>query len=248
MGKSFNTVTLVSARVAGQPTYTPSYMKAGVEKPISAKCDVNVYQNIMGKKHMFKVTGWGKMADVMARSLSTGKELTIVGRLDSFQGHVWNAPDGTGNRSFKTNPDGTAIMVTKIGITIEKLDLGVDSAKNVIEEINAGKRPLHFAVPGHAEKLQWEQMCAQKNAEQYVAGAVVFGYAKVWTIPGTTPVNNTVANNVGTAQFTANVNSQVVNPANPAPPQVQVNGQNMGYAVQQPGQVVTQVANQPIVA
>jgi len=236
MGKSFNTVTLISARVAGQPTYTPSYMRAGSDKPINAKCDVNVFQNIMEKKHVFKITGWGKMADVMARSLSTGKELTIVGRLDSFKGRIWNAPDATGNITFITNPDGTPKLIDKIGITIEKLDLGADSAKNIVEEINAGKRPLNFAVPGHAEKLQWEQICAQKNQEQYVQGSATFGYAKVRVIEGTTPINNIVANNVaqpntGTAQFTANVNQQVVNPA---PPQVQVNGQSMGYAVQAP--------------
>ena len=235
MGKSFNTVTLISARVAGQPTYTPSYMNAGSDKPISAKCDVNVFQNIMNKKQVFKVTGWGKMADIMARSLSTGKELTIIGRLDSFKGRIWNAPDASGNITFVTNPDGTPKLIDKVGITIEKLDLGADSAKNIVEEINAGKRPLHFAVPGHADKLQWEQLCAQKNQEQYVQGSTTFGYAKVRVIEGTTPVNNTVVNNaqtnVGTAQFTANVNSQVINPT---PPQVQVNGQNMGYAIQPP--------------
>jgi hypothetical protein len=208
-GKSI--ANLVGARVAGMAIYTPGYLKAGQEKPVPAKCDVNVTVNVKTRKHSFKVTGWGGMADIMARGCAVGKELTIIGRLDSYKGRVWMAPDANNNINYFTNSDGTPFLTTKVGITIETLHFGADSKKCIVDEINTGKRPLNYAVPGSGEEQQWLQMCATKNAELYVQGSQMFGYAKVRVLDGTTPVPAQVANNTGTAQFAANVNQQVVN-------------------------------------
>jgi len=237
MGKAFNSVQIVAGRIAGAPTFTPSYLKPGSDKPIGPKCDVTIYQNIRDRKHTLKLTAWGGLAIALARGGATGKELTIAGRIDSYMGCTWYAPDAQGNMNFVTNPDGSPLLTNKIGITVEKLDFGNDSAKTIVEEINAGARPLNYAVPGHAEEVQWKQMCAQRNAEQYVPNNPTFGFAKCYVPDGVSIVAapvaaNAAAGNAGTAQFAQNVAAQKVAPIVAAPVKpVVVHNQNMGYAV-----------------
>ncbi len=238
---------LTGARIAGQATFTPSYQKPGSDKPIPSKCDVNVTVNVRQRKHTFKITGWGKMAEIMARGCAVGKELTVDGRLDSYRGNCWLPPDAAGNINFVANADGTPLKITKVGITVEDIHFGADSKKLIAEEVNAGLRPLNYAVPGSVEQTQWLQMCATKNNEQYVPGNATFGYAKVRIIEGTTLVNPAVAQNAvqGAAQFANNVQQQVVNPA--VQPVV-VHNQAMGYSVAPPVQpVVQQPAAQVVV-
>ena len=253
MRNAVNVTTFAGARIAGVATYTPSHIKAGMQKPISAKAEFNIYQNAGDKKFQFRVTAWGKMADVVARSGAAGKEVTIIASVGSFEARVW-MPMPDGSRQFVVKPDGTPLTTQKVGFTIQQLVFGADSAKTIAEEIAMGKRQPGWNIAGHADNIAWKNTCAQRNAEQYVQGSAVFGLAKVFLPEGAQIVANTVANNVAnsvipTNGYTAPVtgaatqyvaNPSAVNATIPATPvgggyvaPVIVNGQNMGMPVQQ---------------
>jgi len=232
-GNSLNVVTFMGARIAGQSTYTPSHLKAGAAKPTSAMVEFTVYQNQGEKKHAFKITAWGKMADVIARSGSIGKELQLVCTASSFDGRVSVLqPDGSFQYALK--PDGSFITTKKIGFTLQSIVFGTDSSKTIANEIAQGLRPADWNVAGGAGNVQWLSICAQRNATQYIAGQPVFGNARVRELTnGAVAVNPAVANNIaGTAQVMANVAATL--PAQPAlvpvvGAPVIVNGQQMGY-------------------
>lgn len=223
---SLNNVTFVAARVAGAPTYTPQHVPAGgdVNKPNRAMCTFKVFQNINGKPSKFAITAFGKMADVIARSAATGKELTLFCECHSYQGKipVPNLAPGA-PLSFITGQDGQAILVEKTGFILRRIHFGADSDKTVQTEIQRGERPALWNVAGHADNLAWKTLCQQRNAIEYRADMTNFGYAIVRTPNGQIAVNAPVAaapvaGFQGTAQYAAPVAAPVI-----------VNGANMGY-------------------
>ncbi len=226
---SLNTVTFVAARVAGAPTYTPQHVPVGgdVNKPNRAMCTFKVFQNINGKPSKFAITAFGKMADVIARSAATGKELTLFCECHSYQGKIPvpnQAPGGALN--FITGQDGQAILVEKTGFILRRIHFGADSDKTVQTEIQNGQRPALWNVAGHADNLAWKTVCQQRNAIEYRADMTNFGYAIVRTPNGQIVASNTApaattAGFQGTAQY-------ATGPAAPGTPVV-VNGANMGY-------------------
>jgi len=222
-GNSANISVIAGARIAGPATYTPSYMPQGAQKPISAKAEFNVYTNKGDKKQSFRITAWGGMADAIARGGATGKEITIFAELGSYEGRVWMPmPDGT--RQVVTKPDGTPLLITKNGLTVQNIIWGRDSSKTIASELQAGVRPQDWDRPGTPGNQQWLQVCATRNAAQYVQGQPQFGYANVdeTRVPqGAQIVMPQAANNAQApaAQPQAQGN------------QVIVNGQQMGYAM-----------------
>lgn len=226
---SLNNVTFVAARVAGAPSYTPQYVPAGgdVNKPNRAMCTFKVFQNINGKPSKFAITAFGKMADVIARSAATGKELTLFCECHSYQGKIPvpnTAPGAPLN--FITGQDGQAILVEKTGFILRRIHFGADSDKTVQTEIQNGQRPALWNVAGHADNLAWKTVCQQRNALEYRADMTNFGYAIVrqpngQIVSAAVNVSTPAAGFQGTAQYNAA-------PVVPAAP-VNVNGVNMGY-------------------
>lgn len=242
--KSSNISIFIGVRVAGPATYVPAHSQNGTGKQIRQMATVNVYQNLNGKRSKFRLTGWGKMADIVARSCATGKELTVICEANTYPGQVPTPGLQPGQPlTFVTGPDGQPITVEKTGFTIRNIHFGADSDKQVAAEIQAGARPPMWNVNGHADNIAWKNICQQRNAVNFVQGQTGFGYANVRLPNGTiidpaTIVSQRQANAAapaGTAQvqttgFQGVVQQPAQQPAPVADP-VMVNNQNMGYPV-----------------
>ncbi len=240
---SINTATFISARIAGAPNYVPSHIPAGAQKPNRARCEFSIYQNINNKQSRFKITAFGKMADVMAKAGATGKEVTILAKINSFKGRV-PFTDAQGNTNFVVDPTtGQALTIEKTGFVLDQLSFGADSAKHVAQEIQAGRRPQFWNIEGHQDKATWKQVCQQRNAEIYQQGSQTFGFARV-SIPQNAQIvdanivnnasnyagNPAMVNNAINPTGTATVNPAVNPIVNPVPQNIMVHGQNMGVA------------------
>ena len=254
-----NSVQMMGCRIAGSPNYTPAYVKTGGDpnKPIQAQCKFAVYMNVRNRKMKFDITAWGKMADIIARSGATGKEITIFAEMNSYKGRVWlPTPDGQ-PRQHVTLADGQPLLIDKVGFTIRQMHWGPDSAKTIQEEIMAGKRPQGWNDPTSPGKQQWMQICADRNRQQYQAGMNQFGYARVTMPTNGQVVEGNIANNaqgggynqIGQAQMQPQQNmqqnmqnqqvggyqqpNQQIQPQQQMQPNqpVNINGQHMGYAM-----------------
>lgn len=243
--KSFNNINLYACRVGSAPEYTPPYLQNGTGKQIRQMCTISVCQNLGDKESWFRITGWGKMADIMARSCAPGKELDIVGRVHSYKGRI-AMPRVQGQQvQFYAGADGQPLTTDKIGIVIEHIKFGADSDKQLAFEIQQGMRPALWNVTGHPDNVQWKTICQQRNSTQYVQGNTHFGYAVVRQPNGQIIDPATLANNNGNAATTGTAVAAATNapagfggvaaqtgaPAGQAGAPVEVHGQNMGYAM-----------------
>ena len=246
------TANLIGVRVAGSPIYTPAHITpAG--KTIRQRATFSVYANGKDGKEAdkFKITAWGKMADSVAKSVAPGKKLTLVCEINTYLGKV-PYPNNNPNVpvQYVTDANGQPMMITKTGYTIEEIDYGVDSAALIISEIQAGLRPMYFAVPGHADEAAWKAICKQRNDLEYVIGSAYFGYAKVQNPSGQIIDYKTIGQNTGTALVQhhgspAAVGNGFAMPGQPvqnntgytapvAPAPVMVHGVNMGLPIAPP--------------
>lgn len=237
-----NTVAMMGCRIAGAPNYTPAYTKNGqADKVIQAQCKFAVYQNVRGKRLKFDITAWGKMADIIARSGATGKEITMFCEMNSYRGRVWlPTPDGQPSQHV-TLADGQPLLIDKVGFTIRNMHWGPDSSKTIQEEIMAGRRPQGWNDPTSPGKQQWVQMCANLKNQQYVPGNVTFGYARVTMPTNGQVVGNTVANQAQGGGYTGQAQMQ---PNQPVQPNQQMGGYQQQIQPNQPIQPVQQ--NQPV--
>lgn len=179
MGKA--TVSFVGLRVGKNgTTYIPGYNKSGQE--INACCRISAFVN--GKNNradVFTLTAWGKLADIMAKSLSPGKEFHCDARPESYDGRVF---DGQGGVVLK--PDGTPYMTRKVSFRITGgLIFGAESNKQISDEIAAGKRPQDWNVEGSQGQALWKSVLVAKTALAYNGGDK-YGYATVHKSNGTT--------------------------------------------------------------
>lgn len=177
--RSDASVTLISVRVAGAPDYIPSHVANGKDKPTSQRTLFRVFHNSGGDKaHVFSLTAWGKLADACARGCAPGKEISIKGELNSYPAKVWkDGPNGA--KEPDRNADGSFKMTTRVGIKVDRIIFGEDSATLTLDEISKGIRPPLYNVIGDPQEAAWKNICKQKNAEQFVPGAPMFGYAIV---------------------------------------------------------------------
>ena len=251
MSKRISTAdaVLIGVRVAAAPVYTPAYMPVGGTKPIRQMATISVYQNIGAEKNTYKLTAWGGMADVVARSCAPGKELTIWATINTFKGRIpLNTPAGA-PVSYQLDANGQFLTTTKVGFTIDNIHFGFDSRDQLIKEVQEGIRPRLWNVPGENDEALWKQMLDARNATKFVAGSARFGYATVRQPNGQLVDPATAFNqyNIGTAvvnQYAGNTNAvssgfapMVAPPVMPVVAPVQpvvIHGQNMGYPVQQP--------------
>lgn len=178
---SFNTVTLVGCRVAGTPVYTPSHIPTGKTEPIRQMASFSIYQNLNGNTpSRFRVTAWGNLADVIAKSCAPGKELTLSCELNSYKGKI-PIPNQTVGQpvQFIMGPDGQPITIEKVGLTVRRIMFGQDSNKQIAAEIQRGERKPLWNVEGHPDNIAWKETCNMRNSIQYTPGMTKFGYAEV---------------------------------------------------------------------
>jgi hypothetical protein len=223
--------TIIGARIAGRPVYTPGYTVAGIDKPRSAKIEFNVFKNKGEKKLVHKVTAWGGMADAIARGGAVGKKISFNAEIIPFQGRVYQR-QADGTNKIMLNADGTELKTWKTGYTIMDMDWGRDSAKTIANEIATGMRPAGWNTPGDPGQVAWSQICANRNASHFVPGSPVFEYADVdvrYIPQGAQFLAPKVANNMAQT-YTAPAPVYQAAQSNPAQ-QVMVNGQSMGYAM-----------------
>lgn len=218
--RSIANVTMISVRIAGEPEYIPAHIINGKDKPTSQRALFRVFHNTGGdKSNVFSCTAWGKLADAIARGAAPGKEISIIGELTSYSARVWR--EGPKGREPERNPDGTFKVTTKVGVKVDSIIFGSDSAKLVDDEIRRGVRPPMFNVNGSNDEGAWKQICAQRNAEQFTPGAQRFGYAIV-KMPINAQLTTMPQTGTGYAQH------QAPPQYNQAPPQYQAPAQG-GY-------------------
>jgi len=124
------------------------------------------------------------LADIAAKCLSPGKEISVMGNVHSYMGRVF----------FKGQPmnfpDGTPIEIQKNSITIipGSLLLGADSEKQEDFEIanwnrqpgifSFFARPAGWATRGTQDNQTWQAISAQRMATVYNGGDH-YGYALI---------------------------------------------------------------------
>lgn len=232
--------TLIGVRVAGEPLYTPAYIPTGANKPIRQRAEVSVIQNIGDTKNTYKLTAWGPMADVIAKSCAPGKDITVTCEVHTYKGkvplasNVQNAPV-----QYATDSNGQAVLANKVGFTIKTIHFGADSENQLINEIADGSRPAFWNVIDHQDYINWKAWKDQRNGIKYVMGNQRFGYSKVRQPNGQIidPATINSYNAAGTAvvnQYagnTAAVSGRFAMPNPNTPPVVKVHGEHMGFAM-----------------
>lgn len=167
----------------------------------------NQGQKVERESDTIKIVAWngreaapGKgFADICAKTLSTGKELSFFARIHSYKGRLYNSVGG-----LITNPDGTPLLITKTAFTLEagSLRLGDDSQKLIDAEIHAwierglspqtyrgeliwGVRPPQWNVRGTADADMWAHLSKLRMTAQAIPPATTYGYARI-IVPGAT--------------------------------------------------------------
>jgi hypothetical protein len=160
-------------------TYIPGYNKNG--QTINACARISAFVNGKNERSdVFTFTAWGKLADIMAKSLSPGKEFHCDARPESYDGRVFD-----GNRNVMLKEDGTPLMTRKVSFRITGgVIFGAESNKQISDEIAAGKRPANWNVENHADQALWRQILAGRTALTYQGGDT-YGYATVHKTSGT---------------------------------------------------------------
>jgi len=179
---SMKMAALVGVRVAGQLTYIPAHIKNG--KKINAQATIPVYANSnkgtdqktgeKGRSDTFKLVAWGKLADVCCKSLPKGKAIDVFAEPQSYMGKLYNV-DG----SPRLDMSGQPIEIQKTAFTIMNLIFGEESDKVVAEEIQAGRRPIHWKEAAHPDYQLWIQILHARQAATWDGRNPEFGYARV---------------------------------------------------------------------
>jgi len=180
---------LAGVRVAGQMTYIPATINN--DRKISQHITIPVIRNrkptaaekaalAMGQqppKHQtdrFRLTVWGKLADICAKSLPTGRALDVVYEPNSYTGKVYDAEG-----RVRLGVDGQPIMVTKVGFTVREIQFGEESTKRIAEEVATTKRPINWNTPGHPEQLAWVNHLKTRQTAMWDGRSATFGFARV---------------------------------------------------------------------
>lgn len=188
--------------------YYPEHIKAD-GKRVSAHWEGQFFVNQLGwtdsegnfhdpKNLPIRITAWnsknaadGKgLADIFAKCVSVGKELSAVLRIDFFQKRLFinNVP--------QTDHTGNPITYPAYGWLIKSdLQWGADSQALIAQEIanwqgqpNFFSRPPQWNTQGTADNEAWKLVVAKRMATLYDGGAN-YGYARVLVPEGATIVN-----------------------------------------------------------
>ena len=182
MSRSLTFMALVNVRVAGQLSWVPAHIKNG--KAISSRVEIPVYANTgkgidpktgeKGRKDPYKLIIWGPLADTCCKSLPTGKELSVFGRPDPYLGKLYSK-DGV----VRLDSAGTEITIQKQALVVTELDFGDDSAKHIAQEVQTGRRPMHWNVPNHPDWALWVKILNDRQALLWDGRSPTFENARV---------------------------------------------------------------------
>lgn len=147
-----------------------------------------------------RITAWngkqaadGKgLADVFAKCVSVGKELSAALRMDYYMKRLFI------NNVAQTDHTGQPIKVPAYGWLIKSdLQWGADSANVIAQEIanwtgqaNFSSRPPQWNVQGTADNEAWKEVVKRRMATLYQGGST-YGYARVLLPEGATIVGPT---------------------------------------------------------
>jgi hypothetical protein len=182
--RSLVVITAVNLRAADVPTYYAAHSKNGVN--VSQRLTCRMAVNKPGKANDGKgtvqylnMTFWGKMADVAARSIGKGKELSCCLDLNVFKGKAFH----NGNPVFVPGANGAPeqLMVEKVGFELQPgtLIFGADADDQIRREIEAGQRPIGWDIKGSPAAIAWKQQLDIRNATPFNPAIATFGHAKV---------------------------------------------------------------------
>lgn len=170
--------TFINVRLIGNDKtkmlYTPAHTKPD-GKNVRARLNIPVLANVRGKEkpQNFRLIAWGGLADLFAKALAKGKEMTFETVANPYWANVYN------NAGAQiTQPDGTALQVMSINFEIKDFIWGKDSKATLDFEIANGLRPADWNIMGSPGNATWKSMLATRKATFYNGGDV-FGYAKV---------------------------------------------------------------------
>lgn len=174
----------INVRVIGNDKtkmlYTPAHTKPD-GKNVRARLNIPVLANVRGKDkpQSFRLIAWGGLADLFAKALAKGKEMTFFAVANPYWANVYN------NAGVQiTQPDGTALQVMSMNFEIKDFLWGKDSKATLDFEIANGLRPADWNIMGSPGNATWKSILATRKVAFY-GGGDVFGYAKV--IPPRTP-------------------------------------------------------------
>jgi hypothetical protein len=174
-------------------TFYPEHSKNG--KNVSARCVVRGCINIPGygdapDMQVWKqFTFWRNQAYVAARSMSPGKEFTVISceeRPYMGQAYYYDPVTKKNMKVMITLADGVSIdlKVEKIGYSVREYVFGAESAKFIAQDIAAGNRSPGWDQEGTPANLAWKACLKARNELQYVPGMKRFGFANVVTEEG----------------------------------------------------------------
>lgn len=179
---SENSISLFNVRVSSQTTFIPAHFKNG--KRVQARIIIPVMTNShrgtdqrtgeAGRKDNFKLILWGQRALTAAKSCSIGKELDVIGELNSYRAPVYNA-DG----SLRLDNTGKSIEITKYSVRVNRIIFGDESPKFIANEIQSGKRPADYNIAGSAGYNAWMAQLTARKALKYTGLGDTYGYARV---------------------------------------------------------------------
>jgi hypothetical protein len=183
MGRSLAMAEFVGTRVAGTLSWVPAHIKANGEKVMS-RVEIPVYANTgkgknpktgeKGRSDSYKFIVWGPMADTCCKSLPTGRGLSIFGRPDPYMGKLYNDQG-----IVRTDSAGMEIMVPKMAFVVFDLKFEDDSAKQIAQEIQTGRRPMHWNVENHPDWALWVKILNDRQASVWDGRSPKFEYARV---------------------------------------------------------------------
>jgi len=160
--------------------YTPAHIRQDSGKPVSARLVIPILVNLYRRENpnSYRLIAWGALADMFAKSLSQGKEMTFICDGSSYWGNVFYV-DGT--QAFQKDGK-TPLQTRQSSFIIREFSWGGDSNNTIIEETTAGMksgeglRPAQWDIQGSPDNLVWKQMLEMQTFYQ---GGERFGYAQV---------------------------------------------------------------------
>jgi len=160
--------------------YTPAHIRPD-GKAVSARLVIPILVNEYGKNDpdSYRLVAWGALADMFAKNLSKGKEMTFFCDGSSYWGNVFYS-DGT----QVLQKDGSALQTRQTSFTIREFLWGADSNATITEETmngmksGEGRRPQQWNVPGSQDNLVWKQLL-ERRKQTFYQGGNTFGYATV---------------------------------------------------------------------
>jgi hypothetical protein len=199
-----------SQGIAHGGIYYPAHTKNG--KSVSARWEGNFIANGKawtdaagnqqeGRRNVIRLVVWnsknsapGKgMADVFAKYVSVGKEISCQADIETFMKRVFE------NGQPLVSP--TTGQPIEINATVYRVSgnliFGEDSAKHVAAEIAGwqgqlipfGVRPAMWNVTGHADNEAWKQIIQLRASSMWDGQSGTYGYARVIVPEGAQLVN-----------------------------------------------------------